>query len=262
MSQTATNHRHIDWMKAFLSILCVCGGATLAQSATTGASTSSGSAAVVACPTTRLAKLCVLGGDDAGTGAAWAAARLGVPTVLVLTHRRDLGGDPTTFYHDGAGMVPSGGGLNVELLDSGNSSNGDDANVPGGPGAAFIFFDTLFRTAPLNQSLEIIEGYIAAPNSGVVDEKTGRVQSVELINGDSGERCVLQCQYVIDGSPEGFGASAFGLPIVFGREARANSSDPTLDNEQYAGRRTFAVGGTGPPVDSWSDPAVEVRACS
>lgn len=50
------------------------------------------STAVTPCPTTREAKLCVLGGDDAGTGAAWAAARLGVPTVLVLTHRRDLGG--------------------------------------------------------------------------------------------------------------------------------------------------------------------------
>lgn len=49
-------------------------------------------AAVTPCPISREAKLCVLGGDDAGTGAAWAAARLGVPTVLVLTHRRDLGG--------------------------------------------------------------------------------------------------------------------------------------------------------------------------
>ena len=43
----------------------------------------------------------VLGGDDAGTGAAWALATLGVPTVLVLSASRDLGGDPAWFYNDG-----------------------------------------------------------------------------------------------------------------------------------------------------------------
>jgi hypothetical protein len=29
------------------------------------------------------------------------AASLGVPTVLVTSHRRDLGGDPSYFYYDG-----------------------------------------------------------------------------------------------------------------------------------------------------------------
>ena len=51
--------------------------------------------------------------------------------------------------------------------------------------------------------------------------------------------------YVIDGSPEGYGAAAFGLPVVFGREALNDSAelDPTLRSEPYAGRRTFSVGG-------------------
>ena len=64
----------------------------------------------------------VLGGDDAGTGAAWALASLGVKTLLVLTHRRDLGGDPTSFYHDGGHMVRAGGGLNDMLLCSTDST--------------------------------------------------------------------------------------------------------------------------------------------
>ena len=64
----------------------------------------------------------VLGGDDAGTGAAWALASLGIKTLLVLTHRRDLGGDPASFYHDGGGMVRNGGGLNDQLLCSTNNT--------------------------------------------------------------------------------------------------------------------------------------------
>ena len=64
----------------------------------------------------------VLGGDDAGTGAAWALASLGVKTLLVLTHRRDLGGDPASFYHDGGDMVRNGGGLNDLLLCSTNNT--------------------------------------------------------------------------------------------------------------------------------------------
>ena len=64
----------------------------------------------------------VLGGDDAGTGAAWALSSLGVKTLLVLTHRRDLGGDPSSFYHDGGHMVRNGGGLNDKLLCSTNST--------------------------------------------------------------------------------------------------------------------------------------------
>eukprot|EP00038_Savillea_parva_P014470 m.11058 g.11058 ORF g.11058 m.11058 type:complete len:961 (-) comp2813_c0_seq1:195-3077(-) len=202
-------------------------------------------------------KLCVLGGDDAGTGAAWAAATLGISTTLVLTHRRDLGGDPTSFYHDGAQMVPSGGGLNMLLFKSGNPSGKVPfGNTLGGPGAAFLFFDTLFRTAPLNQTLMVLEDYIAAPGSGKVGAD-GRPVSVELVHRETLDRCILSCSYVVDGSPEGWGAAAFGLPIVFGREALENSTDPTLRFEPYAGRRSFSVGGHGAPVDAWSDPTVE-----
>lgn len=39
------------------------------------------------------ATLAILGGDDAGLGAAWAAGSLGIGTLLVLAHPRDLGGE-------------------------------------------------------------------------------------------------------------------------------------------------------------------------
>eukprot|EP00041_Stephanoeca_diplocostata_P026348 m.709152 g.709152 ORF g.709152 m.709152 type:complete len:899 (+) comp22941_c0_seq29:78-2774(+) len=213
--------------------------------------------AAMDCPIQRQPRLVVLGGDDAGTGAAWAAAKLHVPTLLVLTHRRDLGGDPTFFYHDGAGMIPSGGGLNVLLLNE--SLRGEPfANArPGGPGDAFLFFDTLFRTAPLNQSLEILTDWIALPGSGVVNAD-GAVTGLSLLHRDGVTTCTLNCSYVIDGTPEGYGSAAFELPVVFGREAyNSTTTDPTLHNETYAGRRTFSIDGHGAPVETWSDRSVE-----
>ena len=60
----------------------------------------------------------VLGGDDAGTGAAWALATLGVPTVLVLSAPRDLGGDPAWFYNDG---IRGGGGGRNDSSSAGDS---------------------------------------------------------------------------------------------------------------------------------------------
>jgi hypothetical protein len=208
----------------------------------------------------------VLGGDDAGTGAAWAMASLGIKTLLVLTHRRDLGGDPSSFYHDGGHMVRTGGGLNDMLLCSTTSTcssassqeqHGGNTNVAGGPGAAFLFFDTLLRTSPLNASLEIIEGYIALPHSGTVDA-AGRVSSVTLLHHD-GSTCSVRTKYAVDGSPEGYGAAAFSLPVVFGREALHNEStdDPTTRAEPYAGRRSFSVNGHGAPIEAWSDRSVE-----
>jgi len=66
-------------------------------------------------------------------------------------------------------------------------------------------------------------------------------------------------KYAVDGTPEAFGLSAFGLPVVLGREAWRNRSgdDVTVRGEAYAGRRTFSVHGRGPPVEQWSDRAVE-----
>eukprot|EP01052_Picozoa_sp_SAG31_P008720 SAG31_NODE_444_length_15625_cov_6.047469_7_plen_494_part_00 len=213
----------------------------------------------------------VLGGDDAGTGAAWALASLGVDTLLVLTHRRDLGGDPASFYHDGGHMVRNGGGLNDLLLCSANSScdasssaesRGGNANIAGGPGAAFLFFDTLLRTKPLNQSLEILEGYIAMPKSGEVDQ-AGRIVGVTLLHRN-GSTCFVRAKYAIDGTPEGYGAAAFSLPVIFGREALHNhsSDDPTTRAEPYAGRRSFSVNGHGAPVEVWSDRSVETQDVS
>lgn len=54
--------------------------------------------ACVTASTTLNTTLLILGGDDAGTGAAWAAAKLQVPTLLVLSHPADLGGEVPGVY--------------------------------------------------------------------------------------------------------------------------------------------------------------------
>ena len=214
------------------------------------------------------ATVCVLGGDDAGTGVAWASATLELETLLVLTHPRDLGGDPASFYNDGIGpssgshlRYKSAGGLNYIVETSGQTNLG--------PGATWTFLRNLFTSAPLNHSLSMMTGWIAKPRSGEVDEDSEAVKALTLLNRD-GQECRVECKYVVDGTPEGYGLAAFELPIVFGREARNASpearSDPTSFNETYAGRRTFTVNrsdlGVRTPVLEWSDPNAETEDVS
>jgi len=131
-----------------------------------------------------------------------------------------------------------------------------------GPGSVFLWFDTLFRTAPLNATLEILPDYIALPAGGVVDTG-GSVRGLTLLHRN-GSMCRITCRYVVDGSPEGYGAAAFGLPVVFGREALRNGSTwvAATRNEPYAGRRVYSRGGHGPPVIEWSDPTAETEDVS
>jgi hypothetical protein len=46
----------------------------------------------VPCPST-LFTLCILGADDGGSGAAWAARTLNISTVVTSWAARDIGGD-------------------------------------------------------------------------------------------------------------------------------------------------------------------------
>jgi hypothetical protein len=158
---------------------------------------------------------------------------------------RDLGGDPAWFYNDGIkdaknsrGDYPSAGGLNNIIEGSGNTKLGLDKT--------FSFTRNLLLTPPLNESLSMMTHRKAKPGSGEVDS-TNAVTALMLLHL-SGSECRVKCKYVIDGTPEGYGAAAFDLPIVFGGEARnTNASspfanDPTSFNETYAGRRTFQPG--------------------
>lgn len=74
------------------------------------------------------------------------------------------------------------------LLNSSLEGNPYANARPGGPGDAFLFFDTLFRTAPLNNSLEILNDWIALPNSGVVDAR-GAVTGISLLHRDGVTTC-------------------------------------------------------------------------
>ena len=105
---------------------------------------------------------------------------------------------------------------------------------------------------------------MALGGGGEVDPTTSKPAAVTLLHRNGSTCRVAGIKYVIDGSPEAFGARAFDLPVVLGREAWHNSTgdDPTTAAEAYAGRRSFSVQGHGAPVDSWSDKAVEAEDTS
>eukprot|EP01044_Picomonas_judraskeda_P011648 COSAG03_NODE_1603_length_3801_cov_82.441923_4_plen_647_part_00 len=191
------------------------------------------------------ATLAVLGGDDAGVGAAWAAGQLGIDTVLVLSHPRDLGGDFTQFIPtDLALTAHSMGGLNF-VYDTfarrhTNQNSGrpdyDQSGRVAPPGPSFDFLSKTLQEL----GVRILPGFLPAPSSGRI--VAGAVQGLDLV-ARNGSTISLSASFIIDGTPEGYGAAAFRLPVRFGREGRVldrgKSVDATTFNETFAGRRIF-----------------------
>ena len=216
-------------------------------------------------------KLVILGGDDAGLGAVWAAGELGIETVLVLTHPRDFGGDFTNFIPtDIAVSARTVGGINY-VYDtfarkhtnekSGSSTAGKDGRVAP-PGASIEFLYDLVKKYP---HIKILTGYLPKPHSGVRNKKN-QVKQVSVIAED-GQVIKINCQFAIDGTPEGYGAKAFDLPVVFGREGQHEDKDPTRDMEAFAGRRLFAtyrnnyniLSGKVPLLEKYCDRRPEIK---
>ena len=190
-------------------------------------------------------ELVILGGDDAGLGAAWAAGELGIQTLLILSHPRDFGGDFTNFIPtDIAVSARTVGGVNY-IYDtfarkhtnekSGSSTAGKDGRVaPPGPSIEFLY-DYMTRYP----NVRILAGYLPKPHSGILDTKN-QVKNLKLIAED-GKVVTVYCQYAIDGTPEGYGTKAFDLPVIFGREGQHKDEDPTRNMEAFAGRRLFST---------------------
>ena len=120
------------------------------------------------------ATLVVLGGDDAGLGAAWAAGQLGIDTLLVLSHPRDLGGDFTmSIPTDLALPPPSVGGINLVYdtfarRHTNQPSGRPDYSMNGRvapPGPSFEFLRNLIANL---SSVRVVSGFIARPHSGTV----------------------------------------------------------------------------------------------
>ena len=55
----------------------------------------------------------ILGGDDAGLGAVWAASQLELKTLLVVQHRAEIGGDFVQIATDLSVYPPTIGGWNM-----------------------------------------------------------------------------------------------------------------------------------------------------
>ncbi len=206
-------------------------------------------------------ELVILGGDDAGLGAVWAAGEMGIETLLVLAHERDFGGDFTQFIPtDIAVSARCVGGINYVYdtfarrhtnQSSGSSTAGKDGRVaPPGPS-----IDFLYSLISRYENIKIIAGYLPQPHSGVLDAQK-RVQQVSVIS-ETGEVITIHCQYAIDGTPEGYGAKAFDLPLIFGREGMHADEDPTRNMEAFAGRRMFATRRENGPILSGMVPLLE-----
>ena len=113
---------------------------------------------------------------------AWAAAKLGVPTLLVLSHPADLGGDFVSIATDMAILPAAAGGWNYvyDRFARQTANNGLGETVartaPPGPTVAFL------RDLLANSSVEIVTGYLAVPHSGQSSVNDGHQLSVELID--------------------------------------------------------------------------------
>ena len=94
------------------------------------------------------------GGDDAGTGAAWAAGHLQLRALLALQHARELGGDLTNCIPSDISVDAQRiGGINgaydtFARVRTGQPSGAPRAGMPGRvapPGPSFAFLASMLR---------------------------------------------------------------------------------------------------------------------
>ena len=103
------------------------------------------------------------------------------------------------------------------------------------PALTAAFLRGLFNAS----SVDIVAGYLPVPRSGRISADTHHLE-VELVDRQ-GSTMAVRSDYVVDGTQEGYGLHAFGLPVRLGREGRVASTDPSRHRELWAGRRLFAT---------------------
>lgn len=190
--------------------------------------------------------LCILGADDAGSGAAWAARALNISTALTSWDARDLGGDLASGVRtDLFTSARKVGGLSLaydrfarRAADAPCGFAGSARIAP--PGPSFAWLDGVLGHPAQPSSVDFLPGWLPLPGGGIIDA-LGRVSGVTLVAEDN-STCVLRCRYAIEGTGEGYALRAFNQSIRFGREGvrtGANCSDATNCGESLAGRRVF-----------------------
>lgn len=208
----------------------------------------------VPCPST-LFTLCILGADDGGSGAAWAARTLNISTVVTSWAARDIGGDLASGVRtDLFTSARNVGGLSLaydrfarRAADAPCGKVGTARIAPPGPSFDWLRGVIGDRAGGGNASLfTFLPGWLPLPGGGVVGAD-GRVAGAALVS-EAGDACALRCRYVVEGTSEGYALRAFNQSIRFGREGvrtGANCSDVTNCAESLAGRRVF--GPCSPP---------------
>lgn len=198
--------------------------------------------------------LCILGADDGGSGAAWAARALNISTALTSWAVRDIGGDLASGVRtDLFTSARNVGGLSLAYdrfarrsADAACGKAGTARIAPPGPSFDWLR-GVIGDRAEGNASLfTFLPGWLPLPGGGSIGAD-GRVASVTLVS-EGGDTCALRCRYVIEGTSEGYALRAFNQSVRFGREGvrtGANCSDVTNCGESLAGRRVF--GPCSPP---------------
>ena len=175
-----------------------------------------GSGVAPPCPVlpSATAGICIVQGDDAGTAAALASLRLGLPAVLTLWAARDLGGDLASAVRTDL-MVPARivGGLSSAYdrfaRRSYNTPCGYGTARIAPPGPSFDFLHGLLTEGGPNSTLALLSGWLPLPGGGLVGSD-GAVAGLTLVN-ESGSTCTLTCSHVIEGSSEGYALRAFNM---------------------------------------------------
>ena len=190
--------------------------------------------------------LCILGADDGGSGAAWAAAALNISTVITSWDVRDIGGDLASGVRtDLFTSARNVGGLSLaydrfarRASDASCGAGGTARIAP--PGPSFSWLRGVIGDGANRSSLTFLSGWLPQPNGGRVGAD-GLINGLQLLD-ETGATCFLRCRYVIEGTSEGYALRAMNQSIRFGREGLRvgeNCSDVSNCAESLSGRRVF-----------------------
>ena len=125
----------------------------------------------------------ILGGDDAGLGAVWAASQLQLKTLLVVQHRAEIGGDFVQIATDLSVYPPTIGGWNM-VYDGyarrtcnhpAGGTHQSTRTAPPGPTSRFI--DDLIASS---RTITVLEGFLPQPG-GARQLMNGTLLSVDLV---------------------------------------------------------------------------------
>ena len=185
-------------------------------------------------------ELLIVGGSSSGTAAAITAGRLGIATVWVLRAPRDMGGLSANAINPDSDLpMRHIGGLALEYdvtarhtsgFNVGGRHNGEGYFAP-----FHVFFNYTREQIDALKSVRVLSNL--HPLAVVKNPATKQITAVIFGHRKQpGRRITIRPRMTIDAEIEGDVAFLAGVSMTLLREGKTPSSDPTRDNESYAGR--------------------------